>query len=128
MLVPVTGLYVVILAAINIWLEMPVGMLRGKTKIPIHDDGNVELRLAIRKHDNFTEHVPFILILLAALELNGGGQGLLHGLGIALVVARIAHPLGLKADTIQSPLRAVGAFGTLAVTVVAMGALGLKLL
>lgn len=117
-----------ILGVINIALEMPVGMMRGRTKIPIHDDGNLELRLKIRKHDNFTEHVPFVLILLALLELNGGAPGLLHGLGIALVIARIAHPLGLKADTIESPLRAVGAFGTLLVTVVAMGAIGLKLI
>ena len=77
MLVPITAIYAVILGVINIALEMPVGMMRGRTKIPIHDDGNLELRLKIRKHDNFTEHVPFVLILLALLELNGGAPGLL---------------------------------------------------
>ena len=40
---------------------------------------------------------------------------------LVLVVARIAHPLGLHHDRINHPLRAVGAFGTIAVTFVAAG-------
>ena len=116
--VPVTALYTALLGLVMIALEMPVGMLRGRTKIPIYDGGNMELAVAIRRHGNFIEHVPFVLIVMAVIELNGAGATLLHGMGIALLLARIAHPLGLKHDTIQAPLRAVGAFGTLIVSAV----------
>ncbi len=116
--VPITALYTALLGVVMVALEMSVGMLRGKTKISIHHGDNMELAAAIRRHGNFIEHVPFVLILLAVIELNGAGPGLLHGIGIALLLARIAHPLGLKHDTIQPPLRAVGAFGTLIVSVV----------
>ena len=42
-------------------------------------------------------------------ELNGASPGLLHGLGIALVLSRIAHPIGLQHDNVRHPLRAIGA-------------------
>ena len=74
----------------------------------------MELATRIRRHGNFIEGVPFALILLAALELNGASPGLLHGLGIALVLSRIAHPIGLKHDNLRNPLRAIGAAGTIA--------------
>ena len=48
---------------------------------------------------------------------------MLHGLGIALLVARICHAVGLKKDTVQDPLRGIGAGGTLLITVIAAGAL-----
>ena len=67
--------------------------------------------------------VPLALILLGFLELNGASPGLLHGLGIALVVSRIAHPLGLKHDNVRNPLRGIGAGGTTLVTLIAGGML-----
>ena len=42
-----------------------------------------------------------------------------HGLGIALLLARIAHPLGLHHDNVRSPLRGIGAGGTILVTLIA---------
>ena len=42
---------------------------------------------------------------MALLELNGGSAAWLNGLGIALIAARVAHPLGLRADKVNSPLR-----------------------
>ena len=54
-------------------------------------------------------------------RLDGAGPTLLHGLGMALLLARIAHPLGLHHDNMRHPLRAVGAFGTLLVTLIAAG-------
>ena len=73
----------------------------------------------IRRHGNFTESVPFALILLGFLELNGASPGVLHGLGIALVIARIAHPIGLKHDNVRNPLRGIGAGVTILVTLIA---------
>jgi hypothetical protein len=124
--VPISGLYAALQAFIAIGLVVPVGRLRGKYDVAIHAGGHADLDVAIRRHANWTEHVPFALLLIALLELNGGGAGLLHGLGLTLLAARIAHPLGLKADTMRVPLRGIGAFATMLVTLVAAIALLLK--
>jgi uncharacterized protein len=118
-LVPITALYAGLLTLIAIFLGAAVGAMRGSTGISILHGENMELATRIRRHANFTEAVPLALILLAALELNGASPALLHGLGIALVVARIAHPLGLHHDNIRNPLRGIGAGGTILVSLIA---------
>jgi uncharacterized protein len=118
-LVPITAFYAGLLALIAIVLGALIGPLRLRTGISILHGDNMELATRIRRHGNFTESVPFALILLAFLELNGCSPGLLHGLGIALVVSRIAHPIGLKPDNVRNPLRGIGAGGTTLVTLIA---------
>jgi uncharacterized membrane protein YecN with MAPEG domain len=118
-LVPITAFYAGLLALIAIALAGVIGPMRARHGISILHGDNMELATAIRRHGNFIESVPLALILLGFLELNGASAGLLHGLGIALVVARISHPIGLKHDNIRHPLRGVGALGTLLVTLVA---------
>jgi len=122
-LVPITAFYAGLLALIVIVLGALIGPLRLRTGISILHGDNMVLATAIRRHGNFTESVPLALILLGFLELNGASPGLLHGLGIALVVARIAHPLGLKHDNVRNPLRGIGAGGTTLVTLIAGGML-----
>ena len=124
--VPISGLYAALQALLAIALVVPVGQLRSKSNVSLGSGGNPALEVAIRRHANWTEHVPIALILIALLELNGGSRALLHGLGLALLVARILHPLGLRADTMKVPLRGIGAFGTMLVTLVAAIALLLK--
>ncbi len=126
MSVPITALYAALLTFVAIWLTFGVGSLRSRTRVSLYDGGNKQLAVAIRKHANFTEHVPLALILLALLELNGGSAGLLHGLGASLVLARVLHPFGLEYDEMRKPLRAVGALGTLLVSLIAAIALLLK--
>ena len=109
---PVTALYAGLLAILMIALAIPVGQLRGKTGVSILDGGNPELAVAMRRHQNFTEWVPMALILLGVLELNGVSHLVLHVMGILLVVFRIAHPAGLKAETTQGLGRLIGAGGT----------------
>ena len=125
-LVPISGLYAALQALLAIALVVPIGQLRGKTNVSLGSAGNPALEVAIRRHANWTEHVPIALILIALLELNGSSAVLLHGLGASLLVARILHPLGLKADTMRVPLRGIGAVGTLLVTLVAAITLLLK--
>ena len=119
-MVPITALYAGLLTLIAIFLGAAVGAMRGSTGISILHGENMELATRIRRHANFTEAVPLALILLAALELNkAASPAVLHGLGIALVVARIAHPLGLHHDNMRNPLRAIGAGVTILVTLIA---------
>jgi uncharacterized membrane protein YecN with MAPEG domain len=121
--VPITALYAALQGVLMIALEVPIGRLRAQTQTSIQDGGNPALAVAIRRHANWAEHVPFALLLFALLELNGASRGLLHGLGASLLAARIAHPIGLHATEIGRPLRGVGALGTLLVTLVAIVAL-----
>ncbi len=59
-----------------------------------------------------------ILITLALLEMHGVGATAMHSLGADLVVARVFHAVGLKADTIQSIPRLIGAAGTVIIMAV----------
>lgn len=117
--VPITALYAGLLALIGGALAFSIGPMRLRTGISILHGENMELATRIRRHANFTEHVPLALILLGVLELNGASAGLLHGLGAALVLARIAHPIGLRHDNVRHPLRGVGAGATALVTTIA---------
>jgi uncharacterized membrane protein YecN with MAPEG domain len=121
--VPITGLYAALQALLAIALVMPVGRLRARYDVSIHAGGHPDLEVAIRRHANWTEHVPFALLLIALLELNGGSAGLLHGLGATLFLARIVHPLGLDAAVMRRPLRGIGAIATMLVTLIAALAL-----
>jgi len=115
----ITTLYAGILGLISIALAAKAGALRGRTKISIGDGGNQELLLAIRRHGNFTEYVPLSLILIALLEMNGVQALAVHALGATLVVSRVAHAVGLKADTVAGAGRAIGAGGSVLVIAVA---------
>ncbi len=118
-MVSITAFYAGLLALIVTVLGGVIGPMRLRTGISILHGDDLELATRIRRHGNFIESVPFALILLGFLELNGGSPGLLHGLGIALVLSRIAHPVGLKHDNVRHPLRAIGAGGTALVTLIA---------
>ena len=121
MAVPITALYAGLTTLILFWLSFGAGSLRGKLRVSLGDGGNVELQEKIRRHGNAIEYVPMAIVLLGIAELNGAGATFLHVLGIMLVVARIAHPLGLKADNIEHPLRFVGAGLTALMMVIAAG-------
>jgi uncharacterized membrane protein YecN with MAPEG domain len=119
MIVPITALYAGVLTLIVGVLGFQVGSTRSRVGISILHGDDMDIAEKIRRHANFTENVPLALILMAVLELNGTSAGLLHGLGIVLVLARIAHPIGLHHDNMRHPLRAVGAGGTFLVTLIA---------
>ncbi len=114
----ITLLYAGILGLISIVLAVGVGNQRGKSGISIGLGDSDELLVASRRHGNFTEFVPLALILMGLLEMNGVGAMTTHIFGATLVIARICHPLGLRKDVMTHPLRAIGAGGTILLTVV----------
>jgi uncharacterized membrane protein YecN with MAPEG domain len=116
--VVITLFYAGILGLIAIWLAYQAGAMRGKTGISVGDGGNPELLVAMRRHANFVENVPLLLIFFALLEANGAPGWSIHALGGSLVVARIAHAIGLKADTMQTPGRLIGAGGSALITLI----------
>lgn len=115
----VTALYAGLLGVIGIVLWALVGRTRGRTKISLGDGGNTEQIEACRRHMNWVENVPFILVLFAIIEINGGSRTWLHAMGVVLVLSRLIHPFGISAATIMKWPRIVGAAGTFWVTIAA---------
>ena len=112
--------YAGIFAVFALVLSFRAGSFRGKTGISIlyGDPQNMQLAERIRVHQNFLEYVPIILILMGISELNGASSTMLYSVGTLLVVARIAHLVGLKHDNMAHIGRLIGAGGTALITLV----------
>ena len=54
-------------------------------------------------------------------DVNGAPNAWIHAMGGVLLVARIVHPFGLKADAMRTRMRFIGASGTIAVQIAAIG-------
>lgn len=123
MQLPITALYAGVLAIFALYLSFRAGSFRGKAgaSVLFGDPPNMELVERVRVHQNFLEYVPIILILMGAIELNGGSATFLHSIGIVLIVARIAHAIGLKHDNMGHPGRLIGAGGTALITLITAG-------
>ena len=121
MLLPITALYAGILMIFALALSFRAGGFRGKTGISVlfGEPANMELIERVRVHQNFLEYVPMAIILMGIIELNGGNATFLHVFGVVLIIARIAHAIGLKHDNMGHPGRAIGAGGTALISVIA---------
>jgi uncharacterized membrane protein YecN with MAPEG domain len=91
----VTPIYAGILALLFFVLSLRVIKMRG-AGISLGDGGNPVMLRRIRGHGNFAEYVPFILLMMAMLELSHFSTYFLHGLGIVLVVGRLLHGYALS--------------------------------
>ena len=121
MSLPITALYAGILMIFALALSFKAGGFRGKSGISVGlgEPVNMDLAERVRIHQNFLEYVPMAIILMGILELNGGNATFLHVFGVVLIVARIAHAIGLKHDNMAHPGRAIGAGGTALISLVA---------
>ncbi len=104
----ITSLYASVLSVLFIGLSTSVTLHRVRTGVSILHDGDMALAESMRRHGNFAENVPFVLLLIACVEAAGAPGLLLHALGGALVLGRMAHAAGLKHDAPKAPLRIVG--------------------
>ena len=104
----ITGLYAGVLALIYMLMAINVMINRYKFKVGIGDGEQRPLAKAIRIHGNFAEYIPFILVLMAIYELNGGDSTLLHGCGIALAVGRVLHAIGISKSIGVTLYRQIG--------------------
>lgn len=113
-----TALYAGLIGLLLLLLAAAVSRLRRNLKIGLGDAGNRELQRAIRAHGNAVEWgVPAILLLLVA-ELNRASPLLVHACGIAIVLGRALHAVGLSRSGGYSFGRMVGSlmsWGALAV-------------
>ena len=114
MQLPITAIYAGILAIFALVLSARAGSYRGKAQASILYGDPIDWVLAerVRAHQNFLEYVPMIVILMGVIELNGGSSTYLHSVGVLLIIARVAHAIGLKHDDMGTKGRFVGAAGT----------------
>jgi uncharacterized membrane protein YecN with MAPEG domain len=69
---------------------------RLKHRVDRGDGGFADLHQAIRAQGNFIEQAPIMLILLGLIEGMGSRAIVVHILGIAIVVSRLASSWGLS--------------------------------
>ncbi|HSI19143.1 MAG TPA: MAPEG family protein [Sphingomonas sp.] len=105
-------------ALIAFWLALRTGSARRAAKVSIGDGGDMRLIARMRAQANFTEYVPFVLILIALIEVTTGTSTWLWIAGALLLIGRVAHGLGMDG------LRGGRAFGT-ATTFLLLVGLGL---
>lgn len=123
MQLPITLFYAGFLAIFALALSFRAGSFRGKAGVSVlfGEPVNWELAERVRAHQNFLEYVPILLILMGLVEANGGSGMFLYVTGDLLILARIAHAMGLKHDNMAHKGRAIGAGGTALLTLVAAG-------
>jgi hypothetical protein len=110
------------LGLILLVLSARVVMGRQAGRVSIGDGGDPDLLVRIRSHGNFTEYAPLALLLLFLAEQAYGTGGFVVAMGALLVIARIAHPIGMERPA-PTAWRLIGTAGTL--TAIGLLAIGL---
>lgn len=98
MILPTTLAMAAAAALINIWLAMRCGRVRGKESISIGTGGSDLMERRMRAQLNFVENTPWVLALVALLELAGKGGQWLAIVAAVYMLGRIAHALGMDPD------------------------------
>lgn len=109
----ITPFYAAALALLFIFLSIKTIKTRRAHKISIGDGGEKILLRASRVHANFAEYVPFTIILIGILEIQSYSLWMIHGLSIALIIARISHAYGLSQANENFKFRIFGTATTL---------------
>lgn len=122
-----TAFFAGLLALVYLGLSGWVIGARVSENVLIGDGGDDAVLKRIRSHANFIEYVPLALILIALLEAGGGGHGLVQGLLVALLVARILHPIGMFAPP-NSPRQFACRGGGILLTLAVLGIAAIALL
>ncbi len=104
----VTSVIAAALTIIFIKLSFNVISLRRKNKVGLGNGGHEDLERAIRAQGNFAEYVPFGIILIACLELNGAPWWLVLVPGIFLIIGRLVHAKGINTPPPDFSLRVLG--------------------
>jgi uncharacterized membrane protein YecN with MAPEG domain len=92
----ITSVIAAALTIIFIKLSFAVIGLRRKNQIGLGSGGIDDLERAIRAQGNFAEYVPFGIILIACLELNGAPWWLVTIPSITLIIGRLIHAKGMN--------------------------------
>ena len=115
----ITPIYAALLGLMFVYLSFLVIKQRRSAKVSLGDGDNPTLRKAIAVHSNFSQYVPFALLLITFVELNHASAYLVHGLCASLLIGRVAHAYGLAQAVQIMKLRQIGMLLTFGVIIVA---------
>jgi uncharacterized membrane protein YecN with MAPEG domain len=113
MLLPTTLSLAAAAALINIWLSIRCGQVRTSAGISIGTGGNEQLERRMRAHSNFVENTPFVLALIAGIELAGKGGQWLAIVGGLYMLGRVAHGMGMDGAGLTAKGRMIGTLITM---------------
>ena len=121
---PITTIYAALAGLFLFYLSLRVSLGRDKHKLSLGDGGEKDMIKRVRQQGNFTEYAPMTLILMALAEAQGAPAGVLHAIGIALVLSRLGHFFGMLGGKLY-PLRLWGMMATYALlAALSVGLLG----
>jgi uncharacterized protein len=106
--VKILPLYAALLAILFVALSVRTLLLRRRLKIGLGDAGNEVMLRAMRVHSNFAEYVPFGLLMIHLVEMQGAPAWRLHAWGVALLVGRLSHAWGVSRSPEKFVFRVVG--------------------
>ena len=115
----ITAIYAALLGLLFLALSVNVVRTRRTTRVSLGAGDDPLLERRIRAHGNFAEYTPIGLVLIAIVETTGGAPAIVHGLGLALLVARLMHGIALSSLTLRPVFRTGGMVLTFAVVAVA---------
>ncbi|MEP5938548.1 MAG: MAPEG family protein [Erythrobacter sp.] len=98
MILPVSLSAAAAAAILSIWLMVRVGQVRNSEKVSVGDGGNEHVIRRMRAQANFVESAPFVLALIAVIELSGKGEPWLPYVAGVYFLGRIAHAFGMEAN------------------------------
>ncbi|WP_033923034.1 MAPEG family protein [Sphingomonas sp. 37zxx] len=115
MALPITLTMAAAAGLINLWLAVRIGQVRTSQKVSVGDGGNEYVIRRMRAQANFVEFTPFILALIAGLEISGFGGIWLWAVGIVYMAGRLAHGLGMDGGTFKLG-RTIGTITSMLIT------------
>jgi len=116
--VPITPLFAAIFALMLVLLSLNVVRQRFSKRVVLGSGDDRDLEIAIRIQANFIEYVPLTLIIFWFIEQFTFGSSLVMLLGTILLVARIAHVVGMLNPKKYLIFRQIGILASHAVLVI----------
>lgn len=118
MTLAITSFYAAILALLYVVLAGFVIRQRFKHRVGLGTGKEPQLLQTVRMHGNFAEYVPFLLILVALLELQQSPVWQVHLVAGLTLAGRVLHAVGLWQSSGTSVPRFVGMLSTFAALIV----------
>ncbi len=119
MTLAITSFYAAILALLYVVLACLVIRQRFKFRVGLGTGKEPRLLQTVRMHGNFAEYVPFLLILVALLEVQQSPAWQLHLVAGLTLAGRLLHAVGLWRSSGTSVPRFLGIISTFAALIVA---------
>lgn len=104
----VTGFYAALFTLMLVWLSARVIKRRKALKVAHGTAGDDQLERRRNAHSNFVEYVPLALVLMATAEASNTSIIILHTIGIALLIGRFVHAVGMTSEPESLKFRQIG--------------------